>query len=738
MKTVARVVTNLSLDREFDYRIPRRLCGQVRVGSRVRVPFGRGNSVRDGYVVKLVAESSYPDLKEILGLQGEQEQIPAHLVDLARWIADYYCCAREQAVRATLPAVVRGGKVRRKKENVVELAGEADLNEALPRLERRAPKQAAVLHALLRRHSCSTAVLRSDTGADMATVRRLEKRGLVRVRERTVDRDPFAADVILPTEHLTLTPAQAGVLQMIGAGLDKGEADTVLLHGVTGSGKTEVYLQAIDHCLSLQRGAIVLVPEISLTPQTTERFRSRFGDQVSVLHSGLGEGERFDEWTKVHTGRTRIVVGARSALFAPVRNLGLIVVDEEHETTYKQDEAPRYNARDVAVVRGHMEKAVVVLGSATPSLESYYNCHAGKYRLAELKKRVDGQKMPHMELVDMRAEAMLRGGAQIFSRRLQDLIRGRLEDGSQTILFLNRRGYATQMMCTACGFVATCEACNLAYTYHRRDQRLLCHLCGNLLPAYAACPQCGDKQIRYSGLGTEKVESAARALFPHATIARMDSDTMTRKDSYRKTLNAFRAGRIHILIGTQMIAKGLHFPNVTLVGVIFADLGLHRPDFRAGERTFQLLTQVAGRAGRGEISGHVVVQSYTPFHSALQHALDHDFHGFYEEEIEMRQVLEFPPVNHMAIVNVRGADEGAVSRAADDLGTELTDRLPQSVHVSGPMPAPMAKVRGKFRFQMTFRTRHIVGLGRLLRRVILPRNVPGIDISIDIDPVSLM
>jgi primosomal protein N' (replication factor Y) len=736
---IARIVVNLSLDREFDYRIPDHLARRIRVGSRVRVPFGKGNSTRVGYVVAVTGYSKHPELKDILAVEGDREQIPGTLVDLAQWMARYYCCTKEQAVRAMLPAVVRSGRIRHKLQTVIELNQEAELSEVMPRLERRAKKQAAILRALLRTGPGPLAyILReADAGADAA--RRLAAEDLVRLHRRAVDRDPFADDVVLPTSALVPTADQEKALRAIRESLAAGRSDVFLLHGVTGSGKTEVYLQAIATCLNQGREAIVLVPEISLTPQTTERFRSRFGEIVSVLHSGLSDGERFDEWMKIHDGRTQIAVGARSALFAPFQNLGLIVVDEEHENTYKQEEAPRYNARDVAVVRGKRENATIVLGSATPALESHHNCLRGKYRLLSLPVRVDDRLMPRMEVVDMRAEAALRGGAQIFSRRLEALIRDRLDRAAQTILFLNRRGYASQMLCTKCGYVAQCDDCSVTYTYHRHNHRLLCHYCGGVRPAPKTCPECGDEEIRFTGLGTEKVQGVAARLFPQAAIARMDSDTMTTKDAYRKTLNAFRTGRIDILIGTQMIAKGLHFPNVTLVGIIFADLGLHLPDFRAGERTFQLLTQVAGRAGRGEQPGHVIVQSYTPYHSALQYAVEQDYDGFVAEELEARRALAFPPTSHAVMIHFRGGKEMTVAHAADRFAERIRPRLPPGVKMAGPMPAPISKVRGKFRYQVMLRGEHIVALTRLVHGMVVGGGgEKDVDVFADVDPQSLL
>ncbi len=743
---IAKVVVDLSLDREFDYRIPPALAGRVRVGSRVRVPFGRGDTVRTGYVVGLAEKSDYPKIKDILGVEGEKELISADLLKLARWMAEYYCCTREQAVRALLPAAVRSGRVTRRKVRYVGIEPDVDLGEILPRLEkRRAAKQAAVLRLLVRvPGEIRWERLRRETGAGPEVLRRLEQKKWVRVSERIEDRDPFAGDVILPTRPLEPSPEQRRAIQAVCAAMDAAEPRVFLLHGITGSGKTEVYLQAIAAGLERGRGAIVLVPEISLTPQTAERFRARFGDRVSVLHSGLSDGERFDEWTRIHSGRSRVVVGARSALFAPVQNLALIVVDEEHETTYKQDEAPRYNARDTAVMRGRMENAVVLLGSATPSLESWWNCRNGKYTLLQLPRRVDDRRLPAMELVDMRAEAALQGGARVFSRRLVDLVRGTLARREQAILFLNRRGYATQMICTKCGYVAECPDCSIAYTYHRRAQQLVCHFCGRVMTAPFICPQCRDPEIRYTGLGTEKVEAIARSLFPKANIVRMDSDTMTRRNAYKKTLFAFRAGRIDMLIGTQMIAKGLDFPKVTLVGVIYADLGLHLQDFRAGERTFQLLTQVAGRAGRGDLAGRVLVQTYTPFHPALQAALSADLEGYYEDEITARRALRFPPAAHMVLVHFHGPDNHKVRDAAAEFAGRLREKIGRGAEIAGPIPAPMAKLRGRWRWQIMLRCARILPVTRELRSLLIesarPREWSRQDITVyaDVDPIALL
>ena len=520
-----------------------------------------------------------------------------------------------------------------------------------------------------------------------------------------------------------------------------------MLHGVTGSGKTEVYLQAIAHALEQGKGAIVLVPEISLTPQTVERFKARFSHGplqtlVAVLHSHLSSGERHDEWHKIRQGRARIVIGARSAVFAPVEPLGLVIVDEEHEHSYKQEEAPRYNARDLAVVRGKQEGAVVVLGSATPCMESYYNVQRKKYLLLSLTERADEKNMPIVRIVDMRNASSKGKGTSIFSPQLHEAILQRLEKKEQVMLFLNRRGWSSSLQCPECGFVAECPNCSVSLTYHRSAQKLMCHICGHIDSAPSKCPEqnCGSASIRYSGLGTEKVEAALDKNFPTARVKRMDSDTLKRKEDYRRILGDFRSGKIDILVGTQMIAKGLHFPNVTLVGIIHADLSLHIPDFRAGERTFQLLTQVAGRAGRGDVEGEVYVQSFTPFHPAIQYARRHDYIGFYDQEIEFRQELHYPPVGRVALLTLRGRSEDRVRFFADHLRKEMDLLAIQlgDIVVAGPAPAPLLRAENFYRYQIMIRTPRMPQLSRQLSTKFDSLKIPeDLRLIIDIDPVSL-
>ncbi|MBG86173.1 MAG: primosomal protein N' [Verrucomicrobiales bacterium] len=527
-----------------------------------------------------------------------------------------------------------------------------------------------------------------------------------------------------------------------------GEIKPFVLYGVTGSGKTEVYLQAIAHSLAQGRGAIVLVPEISLTPQTVERFKARFSHGplrtlVAVLHSHLSAGERHDEWHKIRQGRARIVIGARSAIFAPVEPLGLIIVDEEHEHSYKQEEAPRYHARDVAVVRAKRENAAVVLGSATPSMESYHNVSRHKYDLLNLPERADNKRMPHVRVIDMRSENRKEKGTPILSPQLKEGITQRLERSEQTILFLNRRGYSTSLQCPECGFVAECPNCSVSLPYHRRDAKLACHICGFTDDAPKVCPEpkCRNASIRYAGIGTEKVEETLGKLFPHARVQRMDSDLMKRKEDYRVALNDFKAGKTDILIGTQMIAKGLHFENVTLVGVIYADLGLHIADFRAGERTFQLLTQVAGRAGRGDIEGEVYVQSFTPFHPAIQYARRHDYKGFFDQEIEFREQLKYPPASRVALLTLRGRNEEKVRFTSDHLLRELEKYQPDfpDMVLAGPAPAPLLRAETFYRYQIMLRLGQMSRFSRRLATTLESFGIPEeIRLTVDIDPVDLM
>src|SRR5215471_7152801 len=597
-----RVIIDRGIRRELDYSVPETLAEKIAIGSRVRVPFRDKSALAT--VLATLEKSDAKGIRPIEALVGEAPTLSPSLLELAHWMSIYYCCPLEAVMRSLLPQVIRHARVSWKKQLIVHPPAKID-NAELEKLRKRAPRQAELLEAIAKLDKPTPAAeLLRKVSSDNQTLRALAKRGLIELREEAVERDPHGDEQFIATTNLELNAEQAAALKKIADALAEPEnAKPILLHGVTGSGKTEIYLQSIRLALERGRSAIVLVPEISLTPQTVERFKSRFAEMhgaVAVLHSHLSEGERHDEWHKIHSGRARIVIGARSAVFAPLKEVGLIIVDEEHETTYKQEEAPRYHARDVAVVRAKFEKCAVVLGSATPSLESYHNARTSKYDLVTLTQRVDDQQMPLIRIVDLRQERRKEKIVPILSEKLSQAIAGRLEKREQTILFLNRRGFSTSLLCSNCGEARNCPNCSVALTFHRHMARLSCHLCGHTAAVPKKCPECAKDALIYAGFGTEKVESIVSQLFPKANVRRMDADSMTRKEAYRETLRSFRAGKIDILVGTQMIAKGLHFPNVTLVGIINADLALHLPDFRAGERTFQLLTQVAGRAGRGE------------------------------------------------------------------------------------------------------------------------------------------
>ena len=736
--TIAEVAFNLATGRGFDYSIPPELAGRLQPGSRVRALFNHRE--RSGYVLKLKAASEFPNLNPILALEDEARQVPPQLMRLADWLCEYYCAPHECVVWNLLPAVVRKGEMQHKEALYIDLTPKGR-DTGTQEFAALTPKRQQVLKTLLKLGgSLAARELLGAVDASQSVIDALLADGWLSRSKRVQERDPFANLQVVPDEPKRLTAAQSEALARITAALDAPAPRPILLFGVTGSGKTEVYLQAIAHCLEQGREAIVLVPEISLTPQTVTRFRARFGDQVSVLHSGLSDGQRFDEWTRINAGRSRIAVGARSALFAPFRKLGLIVVDEEHESTYKQDEMPHYNARDVAVVRARLEHCAVVLGSATPALESYHNCTVGKYELVRLPERIDDHPMPAIELVDMRQEsAALKDEkkASFFSSRLTELIHDRLAKQEQIILFLNRRGFASQLTCSKCGWTAMCQNCSLAYTYHRKMGRLICHLCGAQQEVPEQCPQCGNPEIRYGGFGTERVESVTRAAFPKAMVARMDSDTMTNADSYRRLLEQFRRGSIDILIGTQMIAKGLDFPRVTLVGIIQADIGLNVPDFRSAERTFDLITQVAGRAGRGDTPGRVVVQTYTPDNYALLAAQRQDFQEFHDQEMPGRQALGFPPYTHMALLEFKSPDEAATAAAAVAFHERLAPSLPPGVQVIGPMPAPLAKIATFFRYHILLRgpnIRAIVAAFRQAREQMPPAQLRKVPVDIDVDP----
>ncbi len=728
----ARVLLDQSTGKALDYGVPAGL--KLGVGSRVRVPL-RTRTVL-GTVVSLHETSEAKGVRDVASVVGESPLIGPVLLRMAAWMADYYCCPEEVATRAVLPVVIRKAEVGHKKRDFARIVREPDAEE-LEAMRGKAPRQAEAIEKL-RAEGGKLAVAAVADLRD--ALKGLARKGWVEIAPETVARDPEGEYLASPA--LELNPEQAVALGSVLAAIDSPDiARPILLHGVTGSGKTEVYLQGIAHALELGKTALVMVPEISLTPQTVERFKSRFAEmqgEVAVMHSHLSEGERHDEWHKIHSGRARIVIGARSAVFAPLANLGLIVVDEEHEASYKQEEAPRYQGRDLAVMRASLEPCAVLLGSATPSMESYHNATTGKYELVELLARIDDRKMPLIRVVDMRQQNRVKGQPTILSPILSAGIEGRLALGQQTILFLNRRGYASALMCSACGYVCNCPDCSVALTVHRDDERLRCHVCGHASVVPRKCPGCGDPAIRNAGFGTQRIEEVVRRFFPKARVARMDADAMTRKGSFRETLDAFKAGKIDILIGTQMIAKGLHFPNVTLVGIVNADMSLHVSDFRSGERTFQLLTQVAGRAGRGDFEGEVVVQTFTPASPSIQYARHHDFAGFWDQESEFRERFRHPPYVRMVMVTVRGEKEEMVLFCAQTLEKKLREAAPEDWLIGAAVPAPLARAKTLYRFQVSVRGPSAVRISRLLRHLISGLTMPeDVRAVVDVDAQSL-
>lgn len=697
-----RVLVDGRDDMVLDYALPLG-TDSIERGCRVEIPLRGGKAV--GTVLQTVEpeDSQSYRLRPILRAVDDQPIVSPALLDLAEWAANYYAVPVEQMIRCIVPEAVRQERHEEKTRKILELLSFPD-DEQLNKINARAPRQASILRYL--HDSPDKRAPLSDLGGSPALTpaRSLAKQGLVRICEETVHRDPAAGENFAPTSPLELNEEQAAALAKINEAFDAGDTRPILLQGVTGSGKTEVYLQAAARTMAAGKGVLILVPEISLTPQTMARFKSRFADTpgaVAILHSAMSDGERFDEWHAIRRGKARIAIGPRSAVFAPVQQLGLIIVDEEHDASYKQENSPRYQGRDLAVVRAKMEGATIVLGSATPSLESLHNAQIGKYSMLRLDHRADGQRLPLTRVLDMRTEPKDKRYQGILSERLRMAIDERLQRGEQTILLLNRRGFARALQCPDCGHIVTCEHCSLPMTYHLTENRLICHICGYRAAVPHECPACHSRGILLEGCGTQKVEAILRRCYPQARLQRVDADVAARKNALRDILADFRAHRIDILLGTQMISKGLDFPGVTLVGVLNADIGLSIPDPRAGERSFQLLTQVAGRAGRGDLDGEVIIQTFTPQAAAIQFARRHDTDGFAESELALRRQFGYPPFSHMAVLTVRSATEDLARLGIETLHRRLSDALPANVNLSPPIPSPIAKSYGQYRFQCT-------------------------------------
>jgi primosomal protein N' (replication factor Y) len=835
----AEVAVPVFVHHTFSYRLPPEMAARALVGSRVIVPFGK--RLVTGFIVALdeqpggnVAES---EIKNVDELVDESPVIASDILELTRWMADYYYAPWGECLRTALPAgatvtdeqvlaITAAGRfelarastgsarAESKRQVLHLLAGVTSLSSC--DLERHMAKPGAAIIRELKREGLITVLRRagesrlkpklqnavrlSEERADVVTpqpavgvqpgveeeasrtrpaqkplsdgqqkvldllaseneavafsellenahvsasvVRTLEKRGLVEVFAREVRRDPLAHIEEQQGREITLNDEQQQALDQIVAGIGERQYATFLLHGVTGSGKTEIYIRAMSEAIRRGLTALMLVPEIALTPVFSRRLRSHFGESVAILHSSLSEGERTDEWRRIKEGEARVVIGTRSAVFAPLENLGLIVVDEEHDASYKQDETPRYNGRDTAIVRALNANAVVVLGSATPSLETFHNARTDKYVYIRLESRFGNRPLAEVETVDMREVFKRHGKQQTISDELKAALAETLERGEQAMVLLNRRGFSSFLLCRSCGEAVHCPNCDVTLTYHRHNSSLLCHYCNYVRPVPRTCDTCEGQYIYYIGEGTEQLESRLQELFPDRKIARVDRDSTRRRGTLEHLLMEFAAGEIDLLVGTQMLAKGHDFPNVTLVGVVSVDLGLSLPDFRSAERTFQLLTQVAGRAGRGELPGRVIIQTYHPEHYALVNARAQDYDGFYRHEIEFRRTMQYPPFSALINVLVRDKDYERAMKTAAQLGSELRDAgRDSSVRVLGPAPAPLARLKGEHRFQILIKARRRKSareaLDQAMERCMALGHNPR-SISIEVDPVSLM
>jgi primosomal protein N' (replication factor Y) len=749
----ADIVFDRPLDAAYTYAVPDHLQDAVGIGKRVEAPFGRGDKTTIGYCVGLKTEAPAREVKAVLRVLDDEALLTDNLLRLTRWMADYYLCGWGQVLQAVLPAGVRD-RAGTRKAVVVEAVPASDLADPPPNLT---PKQTSVIEYLRRAgEPLEQRYLTRQTKSGPAVIEALVAKGLVRKSTQQVERElgdeSSGRSRSRLAEPIDLNVDQLGAWAPIEQAVREGGFKSFLLHGVTGSGKTELYLRAIEEVVRQGKEAIVLVPEISLTPQTIERFRGRCAS-VAVLHSHLGDADRGGHWRRVAAGQVQVVVGARSAVFAPTKKLGLIVIDEEHETTFKQESTPRYHARDVAVMRARLENIPILMGSATPALESWHNAQRGQYTLLTLPQRVAERPMPPVRIVDLRHEAPARGRPSAISPTLERAIRQALNAGGQVILLLNRRGFSTHVYCADCGHVLTCKHCDLALTFHRQRNSLLCHYCGYEDPPTYDCPQCGKRTVRYQGLGTEKLQQEIAEKFADKVVQRMDSDSMGKPGSHARVLDAFRDGRIHILLGTQMIAKGLDFPNVTLVGVINADVGLHLPDFRAAERTYQLLSQVAGRAGRGPRGGQVLIQTFTPDHPSIALAASHDYCLFAERELAQRRLHSYPPYQRLVRMIVRSLDQEAAAAFAETLAGAFREALanearrvasdgsgsPSAIRLLGPAEAPVFRLNGYYRFHFQLQSPSAAALHRVLREVLAVVRPPAnIETSVDVDPFNML
>lgn len=730
----AQIALPLPLEESYDYAIPEAIISQIKIGCRVKVSFGR--QMLTGFCIGISEQTriSADKIKQILEILDFEPVISEKMLVFARWWARYYHCSLGEALEATVPNSV--ATVARKKNILIMLQDKSNIEAIMEDLKTKSPIQAKILQCLKDdQQPVDRNNLRKKLQVTLAPFKSLESKGLITTLEEERESDVFENLPIPSVSPIQLTSAQASAVCQIESAIQAEKFQAFLLFGVTGSGKTEVYLKTIEIVTKLGKEAIVLVPEIALTPQTVIRFKQRFPN-VAVLHSELTQSQRSYQWQQIQQGKIQVVIGPRSAIFAPTHRLGLIVVDEEHEPSFKQQNTPRYHARDLAVKRGQDAKAVVILGSATPSLETYQNCLTNKYSLIRLPERIGTAHLPEFIVVNMKEECQQQKKFVYFSRMLLSAIEENLKNKQQTILFLNRRGFATTISCPVCGYHIHCPHCEILLTYHKQHDTVQCHYCNYEQPAPNECPHCHFLGIRFLGIGTEKVESLLKEKFPQAIIHRMDSDTMISRRSYEESFLSFASGQVDILLGTQMIAKGLDFPKVTLVGIISADTSLQLPDFRSAERSFQLIVQVAGRAGRGSQAGRVILQTWQTDHYAIQFALQQDYEKFAQEEMQFRESLQYPPFGKLLRIVVEGKEEKEVTSHI----TQIVQQFPsEGCEILGPAPAPLSKIKDSYRWHIIIKadsTQKIAYYAAILKKYI-----PGtsrVHVFLDVDPTSLL
>ena len=743
---IAEIIINRTakrLNRTFDYKVPLELEELIMIGSTVLVPFGKSSTLEEGYVVGIKENTTY-EVKEIIKIK---HNLTEKQIELAKWMAKRYFCNISDCIKQMLTPGTKSKKAEKniqdKTINAVYLKKEIDEIQFDIEIGKiKSEKQKKILQFLKSNEGATVPEIELFTDGSRAIVKTLEKNGYVEIIEKKIERNPLANKKIEKTENLTLTDEQQNAYNKVALDITNNSYEQFLLYGVTGSGKTEVYLQLIGKALEQNKTAIVLVPEISLTPQMIDRFIARFNkDEIAVLHSKLSIGERYDEWNKIKEGKAKIIIGARSAIFAPTENIGIIIIDEEHDSSYKSESIPKYDAKEIAKKITKENNCPLVLGSATPDLVTYYKAQQGKITLLKLTKRANNSKLPEVEIVDLKME-LANGNRSMLSVKLHDEIEQNLKEHRQTILFLNRRGFSTFIMCRECGYTVKCKNCNISMTYHKTENKLKCHYCGYEENVVTICPECHSNKIRYFGTGTQKLEQEINKIFPQASTIRMDIDTVTKKNSHEEILNKFKNENIDILIGTQMVVKGHHFPNVTLVGVIAADSSLNIDDYRANERTFQILTQVAGRAGREQLDGKVVIQTYNPDNFSIICAQKQDYEMFYNTEIALREQLKYPPFCDIILIGFNSLSEKEIIDASTKIYNYLKTNLNgQEFNVLKPMPSPIDKIQNRYRWRIIIKGNMTETANDVLNtclRKFYNSNYKNTRVSVDVNPNNMI